>query len=239
MDETMNSEYKNKLKRFLAYCQLGDYQLVKEILETKNEDYNLKKEGLIASIESKQYEIINLLLDYCQCDELREALLLAIYRGYYNIVKLIFKHKKFKNLSTSKIKDLYLFSQINNSILYDSQFSPDLTPMQLACSLANQYSSQLNRFKIVQFLFNKGHLIEKPHELKCKCSECLNRFKFDSFRHAQSRLNSYKGLTSEIYITLVSEDPIITCFNLRREVLSLAKKENMFKVNIFNIYKIF
>jgi hypothetical protein len=40
MDETLNSESKNKLKRFLAYCQIGDYQLVKE---TKNEDYNLKK----------------------------------------------------------------------------------------------------------------------------------------------------------------------------------------------------
>jgi hypothetical protein len=231
MDKTLNGEYKNKFKRFLAYCQLGDYQLVKEILETKNEDYNLKKEGLIASIESKQIEIINLLLDFCQCyDELREGLLLAIYRGYYNIVKLIFKHRKYQNLSTSKIKNLYLFSQINNSILYDSQFSPDLTPMQLACSLANQYSSQLNRFKIVQLLFDKGHRIEKPHELKCKCGECLNRFKIDSFRHAQSRLNSYKGLTSEIYITLVSDDPIITCFNLRKEVLFLAKKDNLFQV---------
>ena len=140
------------------------------------------------------------------------------------------KHSKYKIISKRKFTLTDTFWQISNSI--DSQFSPDITPLQLACSLDNQS----NRFKIVQLLFDKGHRIEKPHELKCKCSECLNRFKFDSFRHAQSRLNSYKGLTSEIYITLVSDDPIISCFNLRKDVLSLAKKENMFKVNIFKIY---
>lgn len=92
-------------------------------------------------------------------------------------------------------------------------------------------ASQLNRLKIVKLLLSLGHRIERPHDLNCKCNECSNKFKFDSVRHAQSRLNLYKGLTSETYIALVSDDPIITCFYLRREVLYLASNENMFKVN--------
>ena len=195
---------------------------------------NLIPKGLKQSIKSNQIEIVLFLLEHCNNnEELREGLLLAIYFNSFQITDSILKHSKYKIISKRKFTLTDTFWQISNSI--DSQFSPDITPLQLACSLANQ----ANRFKIVQLLFDKGHRIEKPHELKCKCSECLNRFKFDSFRHAQSRLNSYKGLTSEIYITLVSDDPIISCFNLRKDVLSLAKKENMFKVNIFNIFKFF
>ena len=103
----------------------------------------------------------------------------------------------------------------------DSQFCPDLTPLQLA--------SQLNHTKIVQILLNLGYRIEEPHELNCKCTECHNRLEFDSVRHAHARLNTYKGMTSDVYVALTSDDPITTCFSLRREVLYLAKKENMFK----------
>jgi hypothetical protein len=226
-------------ERFLLYCEKGKLNKIKQIILTKENDLfiknnNLIPKGLKQSIKSNQIEIVLFLLEHCNNnDELREGLLLAIYFNSFQITDSILKHSKYKIISKRKFTLTDTFWQISNSI--DSQFSPDITPLQLACSLANQS----NRFKIVQLLFDKGHRIEKPHELKCKCSECLNRFKFDSFRHAQSRLNSYKGLTSEIYITLVSEDPIITCFNLRKEVLSLAKKENMFKVNIFKIYKFF
>ena len=139
--------------------------------------------------------------------------------GYIQSVELILKHRKFKVISKYKFLHSDSFWQVPSS--NDSQFSPDITPLQLAC--------QLNNLKIVRILLNLGYRIEKPHELHCKCNECYNRLKFDSVRHAHVRLNTYKGITSDAYVSLTSEDPILTCFSLRQEVLFLAKKENMFK----------
>ena len=103
----------------------------------------------------------------------------------------------------------------------DAQFSPDVTPLILA--------AQYNRTEIVQVLLINGDRITKPHEFSCKCTECLNRFKFDSLRHAQSRLNAFRGLASESYISLASLDPILTSFELGHELKMLSTKEKYFK----------
>jgi hypothetical protein len=95
-------------------------------------------------------------------------------------------------------------------------------------------ASQYNRTEIVQMLLLNGDRIEKPHDYNCKCTECLNKFKFDSLRHAQSRLNAYKGLTSESYISLASIDPILTAFELGRELKILSEKESYIKVFSFD-----
>ena len=75
-----------------------------------------------------------------------------------------------------------------------------------------------------------GDRIVKPHDFQCKCNECSNKFKFDSLRLAQSRLNAYRGLASESYISLASMDPIQTAFELGSELRSLSIKEKYFKV---------
>ena len=82
----------------------------------------------------------------------------------------------------------------------------------------------------MQLLLSQGDRITKPHDYHCKCKECRNRFKFDSLRHAQSRLNAYRGLASESYISLASIDPILTAFELGRELRDLSGKEKYFKV---------
>lgn len=184
----------------------------------KDNNDSLIRKGLKLSIENKNFEITKLLLDKCSGNELREALLLSIFHDHFEITEFIVKHSKYKIISKLTRSDSFWQFQISS----DSQFSSDITPLQLA--------SQLNRTKIVRMLIKLGYRIEKPHSYDCKCNECLNKVKLDSVRHAQSRLNSYKGLTSETYISLVSYDPIITCFQLRNEVLYLAKQENMFKV---------
>ena len=98
-------------------------------------------------------------------------------------------------------------------------------------------ASQYNRTEIVQMLLLNGDRIEKPHEFHCKCQECTNRFKFDSLRHAQSRLNAYRGLSSESYISLASIDPILTAFEIGHELRILSEKEKYFKVYIFIMIK--
>ena len=125
----------------------------------------------------------------------------------------VFNDKKFQNGDSDS------FWQTPSSD--DAQFPPDITPLILA--------AQYNRTEIVQILLLNGDRITKPHDFHCKCNECLNRFKFDSLRHAQSRLNAYRGLTSEAYISLASIDPILTAFELARELRILSAKEKYFK----------
>jgi len=95
----------------------------------------------------------------------------------------------------------------------------------------NSFSS-LGFFFSVQLLLRDGDRITKPHDYHCKCQECHNKFKFDSLRHAQSRLNAYRGLASESYISLASIDPILTAFELGHELRDLSNKEKYFKVNL-------
>ena len=83
---------------------------------------------------------------------------------------------------------------------------------------------------LVQLLLRNGHRITKPHDYHCTCLQCHQKFKFDSLRHAQSRLNAYRGLASESYISLASLDPILTAFELGRELRDLSSKEKYFKV---------
>ena len=143
---------------------------------------------------------------------------------------MILNHPKYKILNDKKFQngDTDSFWQTPSSD--DAQFPPDVTPLMLA--------AQYNRTEIVQILLIDGDRITKPHDFHCKCNECLNRFKFDSLRHAQSRLNAYRGLASESYISLASIDPILTSFELAYELRTLSAKEKYFKVIIKHYKKI-
>jgi len=174
---------------------------------------------------------VQVLLGKSDNAKIREALLLSIFLGHSNIAEAILKHPKYKIMNDKKLVngDADSFWQAPSSD--DAQFPPDITPLILA--------AQYNRTEIVQMLLAKGDRIIKPHDFDCKCNDCHNRFKFDSLRHAQSRLNSYRGLASESYVSLVSLDPILTAFELGRELRSLSMQEKFFKVtqNLSSLFR--
>ena len=198
-------------------------------LAVENEQLEVNKPMFFQShkIFSNNYhfqKVVQALLAKSDSQKIRDALLLAIFMGHTSIAELILKHPKYKILNEKKFLngDTDSFWQTPSSD--DAQFSPDITPIMLA--------SQYNRTEIVQMLLLNGDRISKPHDFNCKCTECLNKFKFDSLRHAQSRLNAYRGLASESYISLASIDPILTAFELGHELGILAEKEKYFKVNV-------
>ncbi len=161
------------------------------------------------------------LFSKCDSQKIKEALLLSIFMGHTQISESILRHPKYKVLNEKNLnQDQDSFWQTPSSD--DAQFSPDITPLMLA--------AHYNRTEIVQLLLMNGDRITKPHLFECKCNECANRFKFDSLRHAQSRLNAYRGLSSEAYISLASVDPILTAFELGHEIKVLSTKEKHFKV---------
>ncbi len=91
-------------------------------------------------------------------------------------------------------------------------------------------AARFNRIEIIQKLLLNGDRISKPHDFHCKCTECINRFKFDSLRHAQSRLNAYRGLTSEAYISLASIEEKY----FKHEYLQLRHSLSIYSVKLLN-----
>jgi hypothetical protein len=81
---------------------------------------------------------------------------------------------------------------------------------------------------MLNFLFS-GEKVTEPHDVRCDCEKCIVYNKEDSLRHSRSRINAYKALSSPCYISLSSRDPIMTAFDLNRELKRLSRIENEFK----------
>jgi hypothetical protein len=79
------------------------------------------------------------------------------------------------------------------------------------------------------FFFFLGEKVTEPHDVRCDCEKCIVYNKEDSLRHSRSRINAYKALSSPCYISLSSRDPIMTAFDLNRELKRLSRIENEFK----------
>jgi hypothetical protein len=142
--------------------------------------------------------------------------------GHTQIAELILKHPKYKVLNEKKYGNEATNAFWHTSSSDDAQFSPDITPLILA--------AQYKRTEIVQMLLIADDRIIKPHKFQCGCTECSHKDEFDSFRLAKSRLNTYRGLASESYISLACIDPIQTAFELGHELRMLSGEEKYFKV---------
>ncbi|GIY56489.1 transient-receptor-potential-like protein [Caerostris extrusa] len=102
-----------------------------------------------------------------------------------------------------------------------SDYSPDISPIILA--------AHCNQFEILQLLLSRGAIIEKPHPLSCSCQKCHECMHTDSLRYSLRRIHTYRALASPAWMSLTSEDPILTAFKLSWELERLAMQENEFK----------
>jgi len=88
-----------------------------------------------------------------------------------------------------------------------------------------------NDHEIIQLFLSRGHVVDHPHAIYCKCSDCEQRQNSDSLKRSLSRLNAYKALSSPALMALSSVDPITTTFELRQEMMQVAQVEKEFKVS--------
>ncbi len=115
-------------------------------------------------------------------------------------------------------------------------YTPDITPVILAAHRDNYEIVKIlleRGIKMISFfdflnLF-LGEKVTEPHDVRCDCEKCIVYNKEDSLRHSRSRINAYKALSSPCYISLSSRDPIMTAFDLNRELKRLSRIENEFK----------
>lgn len=86
-------------------------------------------------------------------------------------------------------------------------------------------AAQLGCYDAINVFLSKGFVLEKPHDVLCKCEAC----QADLFRVSQKRLDVYRALSNPVYISLTSKDPFITIFKLINELQVLAFREDEYE----------
>ncbi|XP_076449136.1 short transient receptor potential channel 7-like [Babylonia areolata] len=212
-------------EEFLHAAEFGDIPTVKRLVtEFPDLDVDcidaLGRTALRLAVKNEHLEIVEVLLDRSSQHHIHEAVLQAISAGHIQIAETILKHRRYLEMwkERRKLGDTDGFYK---TAYAESQFSPDITPLILA--------AQKNQYELVQLLLLRGETILKPHKFSCGCQECRNKTKFDQLRLAKYRLNAYRGLASEAYISLSSKDPILTAFELGAELKRLSRVEKHFK----------
>lgn len=220
-------------ERFLDAAEYGNIPVVRKMLEEcKTLNFNcvdyMGQNALQLAVANEHLEVTELLLKKKGFARVGDALLLAISKGYVRIVEAILAHPAFAGGLRLTLSPLEQELRDDDFYAYDedgTRFSQDITPVILA--------SHCQEYEIVHILLMKGARIERPHDYFCKCNECTEKQKRDSFSHSRSRMNAYKGLASAAYLSLSSEDPVLTALELSNELARLANIETEFKVRAY------
>ncbi|XP_062846906.1 short transient receptor potential channel 7b [Trichomycterus rosablanca] len=216
-------------ERFLNAAEYGNIPVVRKMLEEcKTLNFNcvdyMGQNSLQLAVANEHLEVTELLLKKKGLARVGDALLLAISKGYVRIVEAILAHPAFAGGLRFTLSPLEQELRDDDFYAYDedgTRFSQDITPVILA--------SHCQEYEIVHILLMKGARIERPHDYFCKCNECTEKQRLDSFSHSRSRMNAYKGLASAAYLSLSSEDPVLTALELSNELARLANIETEFK----------
>ncbi|KAL4608518.1 short transient receptor potential channel 2-like [Arapaima gigas] len=226
----------NKKMRFppelIGAIQEGNTALVADLLKTgdgiirqlDDSEDRLWREALNLAIRLGSEDTMDAVLQGVKFDfrQIHEALLVAVDTNQPRVVKkLLDRLDKEKGVGNNKV-DVRSFSlAIFDHSIDDSQFAPGVTPLTLAC--------QKDLYEIVTMLTNKGHVIPRPHRISCVCLECRNARQYDLLKFSLSRINTYRGVASRAYLSITSEDAMLSAFRLSRELHKLSKKEPEFK----------
>ncbi|XP_023981081.1 short transient receptor potential channel 7 [Physeter macrocephalus] len=216
-------------ERFLDSAEYGNIPVVRKMLEeSKTLNFNcvdyMGQNALQLAVGNEHLEVTELLLKKENLARVGDALLLAISKGYVRIVEAILSHPAFAQGQRLTLSPLEQELRDDDFYAYDedgTRFSHDITPIILA--------AHCQEYEIVHILLLKGARIERPHDYFCKCGECTEKQRKDSFSHSRSRMNAYKGLASAAYLSLSSEDPVLTALELSNELARLANIETEFK----------
>uniref|UniRef100_A0A8C2HTD6 Transient receptor potential cation channel, subfamily C, member 3 n=1 Tax=Cyprinus carpio TaxID=7962 RepID=A0A8C2HTD6_CYPCA len=214
-------------ERFLDAAEYGNIPVVRKMLEESSTlnvncvDY-MGQNGLQLAVGNEHLEVTELLLRRDNLARVGDALLLAISKGYVRIVEALLGHPSFSGgerltRSPCELQDDDFYSYDEDG----TRFSPDITPIILA--------AHCQKYEVVHMLLMKGARIERPHDYFCKCADCTEKQRKDSFSHSRSRINAYRGLASPAYLSLSSEDPVLTALELSNELTKLANIEKEFK----------
>ncbi|XP_064615399.1 short transient receptor potential channel 7-like [Liolophura sinensis] len=214
----------------LMACSNSDIPALTQILESRDSlkeiDFGcvdlLGRTALQLTVENEDIEAVKLLLPHCKTKNIENCLLFAINLSKEKIAMAMLKHPRCQRIYKGHQMKVMKGTQDKFEPLpNDSQFPRNTTPLVLA--------AERNLYEVVRHLLIEKHRISVPHSVSCPCDTCVQKSGQDYFRFAHERLNAYRGLASESYISLSSVDPIKDTFSLRKTMLTLAEREEHFK----------
>ena len=95
-------------------------------------------------------QLVELLLDLCNCENIQQAVLQAISENHSSVAELILRHPSYMQICRKRKRlgdtDGFFKTEV------ESQFSTDMTPLNLA--------AQKNNFEIVKLLLQRGDTIQ-------------------------------------------------------------------------------
>ncbi|XP_023238515.1 transient-receptor-potential-like protein isoform X1 [Centruroides sculpturatus] len=209
-----------KERTFLEAAERGDKHTMIRCLQPPNPvNVNctniLGRSAIQIAVDNENVEIVELLLQQ-ENVKIGDALLYAIREGVYKIVEMLINHPSIT--SEMLANDWAKTRQPGEE---SSDYCPDISPVILA--------AHCNQFEILQLLLSRGATIDNPHPLSCGCQKCQEGMHTDSLRYSLRRIHTYRALASPAWMSLTSEDPILTAFRLSWELEHLAQRENEFK----------
>lgn len=197
----------NRERIFLDAAGQGDRPTIQSFLECQepvnvNATDLLGRTALEIAVDNENVEIVEVLLKQPDI-KIGNALLHAIREGVYKIVEILINHVSI----TPEMLGEGWRDSLTKSDSEDFEYSADVSPVILA--------AHLNRFEILQLLLSRGAHIHRPHSLSCSCAVCQEERSDDSLQHSLRRIYTYRALASPAWISLTSNDPILTAFRLR------------------------
>ncbi|XP_075343496.1 short transient receptor potential channel 2-like [Odontesthes bonariensis] len=215
--ELINAIQGGKIELLCALLRTGD-GIIRQLDESEDRQW---REALNLSIRLGSEDAMDALLQGVKFDfrQIHEALLVAVDTNQPMVVKRLLDRL---DQEKGNKMDVRSFSQaIFDRSIDNSQFAPGVTPLTLAC--------QKDLYEIVTMLTQKGHGIPWPHKISCTCLECRNGRQYDLLKFSLSRINTYRGIASRAYLSVTSDDAMLTAFRLSRELRKLSQKEPEFK----------
>ncbi|XP_061558130.1 short transient receptor potential channel 2-like [Phycodurus eques] len=215
--ELIGAIREGKVELVCVLLKTGD-GIVRQLDDSED---RLWREALNLSIRLASEGVTDALLQGVKFDfrQIHEALLVAVDTNQPRVVKLLLDRL---DQEKGNKMDVRSFSQaIFDRSVDNSQFAPGVTPLTLAC--------QKDLYDIVTVLTQKGHVIPWPHEISCACLECRNGRQYDLLKFSLSRINTYRGMASRAYLSVTSDDAMLSAFSLSSELRKLSRKEPEFK----------
>ncbi|XP_077985404.1 short transient receptor potential channel 4-like [Glandiceps talaboti] len=194
---------------FLQAVEDGDFEAVQYAIHNKEkfniyfEDYK-GRSALILAIDNENYDILRLLLQQgAKKLKLKAAFMHAVHQGNYEAVEIFCQLAL--NLRSRG------FDLLNSGADCDDHHH-DVTPLMKA--------AQCNDYHIIKLLLDYGAIMPDPNNLGQKIDTSLET--------SLKKLHIYEALTSEAYISLTSEDPIESAFQLSVKLRQLSYKDYEF-----------
>ncbi|XP_074647728.1 short transient receptor potential channel 6-like [Tubulanus polymorphus] len=225
--------------KLLEAASLGDVVTVQKLLDQgvkASIKDSLDRTPLLGAVAKNNQQMIEILTPKCDTLDFYEALMSAIRQGKAAIAcylvnsprydecmaevrkRIATGHEVLRNKNDHKSRRP-LQNGMNSKLgsrkdAYSVTLATNASPIVLA--------AQMNLFEVVKTLLDKGERIEMPDNASATATG------MDPYYVAKTRLETYRGLTSEAYVSLANTDPIRTAMELGQSLRQNANIERYF-----------